>query len=61
MSKQSTQTKTSPARSSSAKTVTLNDGRKLSVPPSGGNFSKTEIRKAVRSALAQKPRKAKTG
>lgn len=61
MSTQPPNRKTPPSRGGAGKTVTLSDGRKLSVPPSGGNFSKREIRKAVQSALSQKSRKAKTG
>ena len=61
MSTQPPNRKTPPKRSGAGKTVTLGDGRKLSVPPAGGNYSKREIRKAVQSDLSQKPRKAKTG
>lgn len=48
-------------RTSSGSFVTLNDGRKLSKPPSGGKFSKIQIRKAVRSANTTQRAKTKTG
>lgn len=47
--------------SSSGRFVTLNDGRKLPKPPSGGKFSKVQIRKAVQSAGASQRAKTKTG
>ena len=45
---------------SSGSFVKLRDGRKLPNPPSGGKFTKVEIRKAVQSAATQRA-KAKTG
>jgi len=50
-----------PRNSSSGRFVTLRDGRKLPKPPSGGQFSKVQIRKAVQAAAATQRAKAKTG
>lgn len=47
--------------SSSGRFVTLSDGRKLPKPPSGGKFTKVQIRRAVQSAAATQNAKAKTG
>jgi len=45
--------KTSRARPETA-FVTLKDGRQIAVAPSGGDFSKAEIRAAVRRAVHQR-------
>lgn len=40
-------------KASTGRFVTLKDGRKLASPPSGGKFTKVEIRKAVKTATAK--------
>jgi len=48
-------------RSNSGKFVILPDGRKLPKPPSGGQFSKPQIRRAVRRAAETQRNQPRTG
>ena len=64
MTKNSDQTTTHTKTGRSAKTgrfVPLKDGRKLVAPPSGGKFTKRQIKHAVRTVLAARRDKAAAG
>ena len=54
MSQTSEKSKKTNRKARSGQFVALKDGRKVYSPPSGGKFSKREIRTAVQAAIAER-------